>query len=287
MVDPARLTADTLRVLPRKRISRALGRIADLRAHPALLDPAIDLFVRVYGIDLADYVIPPGGFRSFDEFFTRKLRPGVRPIDPDPATLVSPADGRVEDLGPIDPAATLLVKGKRYEVVDLLGEPEAAERYRGGSFFIVYLSPRDYHRVHAPVAGPVCRARYLGGTLWPVNRIGLTYVPNLFAVNERVAVVQRHRELGEVTTVMVGATSVGRISLAFDHEVWTNRGNAPGVRRYGDDGPPLDKGEELGVFHLGSTAIVFVPPGHAMRFRVGAGAVVRMGEAILSSDEVA
>lgn len=286
MVDPARLTADTLRVLPRKRMSRALGRIADLRAPSAMLDRAIDVFVRVYDIDLSDYEIPPGGFRSFDEFFTRTLRPGVRPIDPDPATLVSPADGRVEDLGAIDPAATLLVKGKRYEVTDLLDEPEAAERYRGGSFFIVYLSPRDYHRVHAPVAGPVTRARYVGGTLWPVNRIGLTYVPNLFAINERVAIVQNHPELGEVTTVMVGATSVGRISLAFDHEVWTNLGNAPGVRRYGDDGPPIDKGEELGTFHLGSTAIVFVPPG-SLRFRVGAGAVVRMGEAVLSSSEVA
>ena len=268
-------------------MSRALGRIAELRAPSAVLERAIDLFVRAYDIDLSEAEIPVGGFRSFDAFFTRRLRDGARPIDPDTGTLVSPADGRIEDLGDIDPAGTLLVKGKRYEVGDLLGEPESVERYRGGKFFIVYLSPRDYHRVHAPVAGKVDRARYVGGSLWPVNRIGLTYVPNLFARNERVAVVQRHPDLGDVVTVMVGATSVGRISLAFDHEVWTNRGQAPGVRRYGDDGPPLDKGEELGTFHLGSTAIVFVPPSRAMRFAVSAGAMVRVGEAVLRSVEAA
>lgn len=268
-------------------MSRALGRIAELRAPSPVLDRAIDLFVRIYGIDLSEAQVPPGGFRSFDDFFTRTLKPGVRPIDPDAGTLVSPADGRIEDFGDIDPAGTLLVKGKRYEVGDLLGEPASAEHYRGGKFFIVYLSPRDYHRVHAPVAGPIVRARYVGGTLYPVNRIGLMYVPNLFAVNERVAVVQNHPEFGEVVTVMVGATSVGKISLAFDHEVWTNKGNAPGVRRYGDDGPPLDKGEELGTFHLGSTAIVFVPPGPLTRFRVTEGAVVRMGEAILTAGDAA
>ncbi len=284
MIDAARLTADTLRILPRKRISRALGRLADLRAPVPVLQAAIDLFVRTYDIDLAEAVVPPGGFRSFDEFFTRRLIDGARPIDPDPSVLVSPADGRLEDLGAIDPEGTLLVKGRRYEVTELLDEPEAAQAYAGGSYFIVYLSPRDYHRVHAPVHGPVVRARHVPGTLFPVNAIGLEHVPRLFAVNERVATVQQTR-FGEVTTVMVGAIGVGRISVSFDPEIWTNRGRAPGTRRYGLDGPPMDRGEELGVFHLGSTVLVFVPRGEGTTFEVEAGSAVRVGQGVLRFGE--
>lgn len=285
MIDAARLTADTLRILPRKRISRALGRLAELRAPGPLLDRAIDLFVRTYDIDMREAVVPPGGFRSFDEFFTRRLVDGARPIDPDPSALVSPADGRLEDLGSIDPQGTLLVKGRRYDVAELLDEPEAAKAYAGGSYFIVYLSPRDYHRVHAPVSGPVVRARHVPGTLFPVNAIGLEHVPRLFAVNERVAIVQQ-AAFGEVTTVMVGAIGVGRISVSFDSEICTNRGRAPGVRRYGPDGPPIERGEELGVFHLGSTVIVFVPRREGARFEVEAGSAVRVGQAVLRLGEV-
>ncbi|MEM9071591.1 MAG: archaetidylserine decarboxylase [Myxococcota bacterium] len=241
---------------------------------------AIDLFVRAYDIDVSEAIVPEGGFRSFDEFFTRRLKDGARPADPDPSAILSPADGRLEDLGVVDPAGSLLVKGRRYDVAELLGDPEAAASYAGGTYFIVYLSPRDYHRVHAPVSGSVVRAQHVPGTLFPVNSIGLEHVPKLFARNERVAIVQR-TELGEVTTIMVGAIGVGRISVSFDHEISTNTGRAPGVRRYGEDGPPMERAEELGTFHLGSTAIVFIPPGMASRFVVDGSRPVRVGEAVL------
>ncbi len=283
MIDVARLTADTLRILPRKRISRVLGRLADLRAPGPLLQRAIDLFVRSYDIDLSEAVVPPGGFKSFDEFFTRRLVEGARPIDLDPAAVVSPADGRLEDLGEIDPDGTLLVKGRPYRVAELVDEPGAVAAYAGGSYFIVYLSPRDYHRVHAPASGRVARVRHIPGTLFPVNSIGLEHVPRLFAVNERVAIVQQTR-FGELTTVMVGAIGVGRISVSFDPEVHTNRGRSPGVRRYAD-GPPIERGAEIGVFHLGSTVIVFVPPHEGARFEVEAGSAVRVGQAVLRIGE--
>ncbi|HJL34316.1 MAG TPA: archaetidylserine decarboxylase [Polyangiaceae bacterium LLY-WYZ-15_(1-7)] len=261
-----------------------MGRLADLRAPSPLLEQAVDAFARSYDIDLGEAVVPPGGFKTFDEFFTRKLREGARPADPDPGAVLSPADGRVEDLGPIDPEGSLLVKGRRYEVAELLGDAASAERYRGGSYFIVYLSPRDYHRVHAPVSGAVVELRHVPGTLYPVNAIGVTHVPQLFAKNERVAVVQRTERRGEVATIMVGAIGVGRISVCFDDLV-TNVGRAPGVRRYGEDGPPIERAEELGVFHIGSTAIVFVPPeAGASRFVVTAGAQVRVGQAILRGE---
>jgi phosphatidylserine decarboxylase len=281
MIDPARLTAELLDVLPRKQISRAMGKAADLRAPRPVLSTAIDAFARAYGIDLDEAIVPREGFRTFDDFFTRRLKPGARPIDPDELAVVSPADGKVEDLGPVDPSGALLIKGKRYTVAELVGDPEAAARYGGGHYFVVYLSPRDYHRVHAPIGGPVTTLRYVAGTLFPVNAIGLQHVPQLFAVNERVAVEQRSEHHGPVTTVLVGAIGVGRISVAFDDVMTNVAGSAPGLRDYGDDGPPIERAEELGTFHLGSTAIVFVPPDRAMRFVVGPGARVKVGEALL------
>ena len=271
-------------MLPRKRISRLIGSIADLDGPQAVVDKAVDAFVRTYGIDLSEAVVPQGGFRSFNDFFTRRLVAGARPVAPDARILVSPADGKVEDLGPIDRASTLLVKGKLYEVGDLLGSDEEAARFEGGSYFIVYLSPRDYHRVHAPVTGPVETLRYVPGTLFPVNRIGTEHIPRLFARNERMAIRQRSQVHGEVVSVMVGAIGVGRIGLAFD-DAQTNRGERPGLRTYGDEPPVLERGEELGVFHLGSTVIVFATSDAALEFLVEPGVSVRVGEGIARAAE--
>jgi phosphatidylserine decarboxylase len=281
MIDPARLTAELLEVLPRKQISRAMGKAADLRAPRPVLGSAIDAFAKAYGIDLDEAIVPREGFATFDDFFTRRLKPGVRPVDADPLAVVSPADGKVEDLGAIDPSGALLVKGKRYTVAELVGDADDARRYAGGHYFIVYLSPRDYHRVHSPVGGAVASMRHVGGTLFPVNSIGIRHVPQLFAVNERVAVEQRSEHHGPVTTILVGAIGVGRISVSFDDVLTNVAGSQPGVRRYGEDGPPLVRAEELGTFHLGSTAIVFVGPTRRLRFVVEPGARVRVGEAVL------
>ncbi|MFW5877128.1 MAG: archaetidylserine decarboxylase [Myxococcota bacterium] len=253
--------------------------MADLSGPQVLVDRAVRTFSRVYGVDLSEAVVPDGGFPTFDEFFTRRLRPGVRPVDPDPTSIVSPADGRLEDLGEVDPRARLQVKGRDYSVAELLGDEEAARGYAGGTFFIVYLSPRDYHRVHAPVTGSVELLRHVPGTLWPVNSIGLQHVPNLFARNERVAVAQRTDRFGLVTSVLVGAMGVGRIGLSFD-DLRTNTGRAGGVRRYDGTAPVIERGDELGVFHLGSTVIVFLPPGRGIRLEHRSGDVVRMGEAV-------
>lgn len=273
----SRLAAHTVRALPRKGLSSALGRLAGAKAPQAVVDRAIAAFVRAYDVDLSEVVTPPGGFRTFDDFFTRRLVDGARPVDPDPNAIVSPADGRVEDFGPMTSGAALLVKGQRYTASDLLGDPAAAAAYEGGHYFIVYLSPRDYHRVHAPTSGPVQQVRYVPGTLFPVNRIGTEHIPQLFARNERLAIVQESVVHGTVTTIMVGAIGVGRIELSFD-DVQTNSGHEPGLRSYADAPIAMDRGNELGVFHMGSTAIVMLPG--SVDFRVQAGDSVRMGQAI-------
>lgn len=277
----SRVAAEALRLLPRKRLSRAIGRLAATPAGRAVIDRSIDLYVRAYDVDLGEAVAPPGGFRTFDEFFTRALKPGARPIEGDENTLISPADGLLEDIGPIEPGALLRVKGQEYEVGELLGDPTAASRFVGGTFAVVYLSPRDYHRVHAPVRGGVHTVRHVGGTLLPVNAFGVASYPRLFARNERVAVTQESPLFGEVVSIMVGAIGVGRISIAFDASVMTNVGRGPTSHRYHpEDVPTLDRGEELGTFHLGSTVVLLLAPGAPLVHRVRAGERLRVGQTI-------
>ena len=280
-LSPSRVAATSLKAVPRKRLSRILGRVTRVQAPERLLRTAVDVYCRAYGVELDDYRVPDAGFPSFDAFFTRELKPGVRRLDPDPAVVTSPADGRVEDAGAISVDATLRIKGKRYSAAELLGDASKAADFEGGSFAIIYLSPRDYHRVHAPVTGNVTSVRHVGGTLFPVNDIGLQHIPLLFARNERIVVHQHTERFGPVATIMVGAMFVGRISVSFDHSIVTNNGKREGNRDYGGSGPILERGQELGTFHMGSTAIVMLPRCDGLGVVRSAGDSIRMGEALM------
>jgi phosphatidylserine decarboxylase len=263
-----------LRALPRTRVSRAVGRLCDTPLPAGLSRAVVSLYVRAYGVDLGECEARDGAYESFDQFFTRELLPGRRTICPNSRDIASPADGTIEAIGPVDLDGTLLVKKQRYTVADLIGDPVDANRYAGGQFAIVYLSPRDYHRVHAPVAGAISRVRSMPGDLYPVNAIGERHVPLLFSTNRRVAIVIDTPSLGRVTVVMVGAIIVGRITVSA----------VPGQDvPLGDHvlSPPksVQKGEEIGIFHLGSTAIVFVERGSAARFARATGPV-RLGQSL-------
>ncbi|WP_245678160.1 archaetidylserine decarboxylase [Chondromyces crocatus] len=213
----------------------------------------MNLYSRAYSVDLDAAVPIEEPYESFDAFFTRALRDGIRPPCADPASVISPADGRLHDAGPVVEGGELLVKGQPYRVAELVGDEAEAERYVGGQFAVIYLSPRDYHRVHSPVAGRITQIRSLPGDLYPVNSIGERHVPKLFSRNRRVAIVIDTPDRGRVTVVMVGAMIVGRITVsAIDaHDV-----------PLGDHtiSPPveLNRGDEIGRFHLGSTAVMFV-----------------------------
>jgi phosphatidylserine decarboxylase len=268
-------TAQFLRVLPRARIGQALGRLADHRWSPPLGRAVVSVYSRVYDVRLEDCV-DSGGWSSFDAFFTRRLRDGVRAIDPDPRAITSPADGRIESMGPIDGRGTFTVKGRPYSVAELVGGEQEAARFLGGAGFVVYLSPRDYHRVHAPVSGTIRRIRSMPGDYFPVNAIGVQHVPNLFCRNRRVAIeIDADGGLGRVTVVMVVAMIVGRITT-----VGVDARDVP----LGDHvfEPPLRvaRGDEIGVFHLGSTAVVLTEKRAAGSWLVGEGPV-RYGQALL------
>ena len=268
-------TAQILRVLPRARIGRAIGRLAEHRWSPPLGRAVVGLYSRVYAVELGECV-ENGGWSSFDAFFTRRLRDGVRRVDPDPRAVLSPADGRIESMGSIDEGGTFVVKGRPYSVAELVGGTDEAKRFLGGAGCVVYLSPRDYHRVHAPVAGTIARIRSMPGDYYPVNSIGMRHVANLFCRNRRVAIeIDAEGGLGRVTVVMVVAMIVGRITTIGVEEADVPLGDLAFA-------PPLevDRGDEIGVFHLGSTAVVLVEKHAVGRWLVSEGPV-RYGEALM------
>lgn len=251
-------------------------------------------YVRALGVDVSDAVKPPDGFRSFDDFFTRQLVPNARPIDVAPNAIVSPCDGRIEAAGRIRADGSFQIKGSAYTAVELLGSQSLAEAYVGGHFVVIYLSPRDYHRVHAPDNGAVVSVTRIAGALNPVNAWGVKAVPGLFAKNQRVCVVQRSSNHGNLAVVMVGALGVGRISLSFtvpdsDPDPSPNRGRTTDQSKVSSTKtnghhrgalPQLARGQELGIFHLGSTVVLCLERQPTLQFVRQVGDTLRMGETL-------
>ena len=168
-------------------------------------------YASLYGADLSESEQPEHGYHCFDDFFTRRLRPGARPIAE--AVLVSPADGKVVSAGRLADGAVLVAKGQSYSVPELTGIPTDQRGYAAGHFAVIYLAPGNYHRVHAPVDGRVSQIQATKGDLFPVNAIGERHIPQLFVRNLRASIAIDTESLGRVTVVMVGATIVGRIEV--------------------------------------------------------------------------
>lgn len=263
--------------LPRSLLSRIVGRIARVRLPPFMLLPVVRAFAAVYGADLAEAARPPGGYRSFDDFFTRTLAPGVRPLDGRPDVIVSPCDGRRGAAGRIENGTALQIKGRPYAVADLV-PPEWVHALAGGAYLTIYLAPGNYHRVHAPAAARVTAVAHTPGTLWPVNAAAVAHIDRLFCVNERLS-FRLETAGGPMVAVMVGATCVGRITTPLDTTFVTNDGRTdPRERRYDD--LRVAAGDELGVFHMGSTVVLLAAPG-AATFAPGAvGDPVQMGRTV-------
>jgi phosphatidylserine decarboxylase len=266
-----------LRLLPKNLISRLAGVLADLRLPAPLLRSFIRFYSQRYRVDLTEMRKPIEEMKSFNDFFTRELKPDARVIDADPLSVISPVDGQVAEYGPVTGGMLIQTKGVHYSLVDLLGE-NAAERYAEGFFITLYLSPADYHRIHAPISGQVKRFSYFSGNLWPVNALGVKHVGGLFALNERI-VTPLEGTQGVVTVVKVGATVVGRITLDYN-ELRTNKG-----RRTHIDLPVVPtrhyhKGDEIGQFQLGSTVILLFEKGRFIPRRLQTGQPIRLGEGL-------
>jgi phosphatidylserine decarboxylase len=268
-----------MRVLPKNRLSQTMGQLARLRLPKPAMLAVLRAYVRRFGVDLAEAEHPLEAYTSVDEFFTRRLRPGARPIAPSSDAVVSPCDGEIVSIGALSGNMLLQAKGRRYSLVRFLEDSELAERMRGGVQVTIYLSPRDYHRVHAPVAGSVSGYRYIPGLLFPVSRAAVERVDELFAINERLVTVLDAPDLGPCAVGMVGAYGVGHITVAYD-DIRTNQGGAEVVRHDAPSPRRVQAGDELGMFHFGSTVVLVFPPNVVELDALSVGERVRMGQKI-------
>ncbi len=267
-------------LLPQHLISRAAGKIADC-TWPWLKNPFITWFVKRYQVDMSEALEhDPTVHACFNDFFTRELKPGARKIEGDSRSVVSPADGVISQLGPIEHGRIFQAKGHSYSLLELVGgNPEHAALFQGGQFATVYLSPRDYHRVHMPFTGTLREMIYVPGDLFSVNRVTAENVPRLFARNER-AVCLFDTPAGPMAVILVGAMIVAAIETVWAGQVAPTRRQLHS-RRYNETPPTLQRGEEMGRFKLGSTVIVLFGAGHTnWDAGLGAGDFLRMGQLI-------
>lgn len=253
-----RVAVQALKLLPKNFVSRAFGSVSDVE-FPAPFQTTVNrVFANLVGADLSESEQAPNAYPSLNSFFTRRLRPGVRPVGTeDPAAAVSPVDGVLSNFGPIVDDTLIQAKGREYKLVDLVDSGAQREVFEGGHYATVYLSPRDYHRIHSPTSGRVNRVSYIPGHLFPVNSLAVRNIEELFAVNERLISYMENPKMGRVGVVKVGATCVGRIGVSF-HEIETNMRFRR--RREIEMETPVEvgHGDELGLFSLGSTVIVLI-----------------------------
>lgn len=270
--------------LPQAALSRSFGRLADLRIPRPLRRTVLRTFARTVGIDVAEAERPIGDYASINDFFVRRLRPGARAWPDDADTAASPADGITGQHGTITDGRLIQAKGRDYTAAELLMDAAEAHRFEGGTFLTIYLSPRHYHRLHAPCGGTIPFARYVPGALLPVNAAAVVHVAGLFPRNERV-ICTIDAPIGRCAVVAIGAYNVGRISTSFD-EAWagggravSNRGTPAETRRY-DPPLPVAQGAEIMAFHLGSTIVLLFEPGPRLTAPVP-GTEIRLGTVIL------
>ena len=263
------------RVVPQHQLSRVVGKLA-ASENPIVKNTLIQAFKAQYGIDMS--IAEQSNalkYKSFNEFFTRSLKDGVRAIDDSPNSIVSPADGAISQLGKIEDGDIFQAKGQSFSVEKLIADPQLAEPFKNGQFATVYLSPKDYHRVHMPFAGTLTETLYVPGELFSVNQTTAENIPGLFARNERM-VCLFDTELGRMAVVLVGAMIVAGIET-----VATGKVKPTGRLELNQHNLFLEKGAELGRFYLGSTAVIlFEQDKMQWDAMFKANSVVVMGEAL-------
>ena len=279
--------SDRLAVLPqyffpKQALTRFAGWVSS-RERGWVTTEIIRRFVLKYRVNMDEALQPDiAGYATFNDFFTRALKPGARPIAD--ADLVSPVDGAISQFGVIAHDQILQAKGHNYSITAAVGGDAAlAAQYEHGSFATLYLSPRDYHRIHMPLGGRLTRMTYVPGELFSVNPITARGVPGLFARNERVVCVFESAR-GPFVLILVGATIVGSMATVWHGVINRSRGKAVRTWTYPRQGEPevvLKKGDEMGRFLLGSTVVMLFPKGQLNFNREWApGRSIRLGEAM-------
>lgn len=249
-------------VLPHRFLSSLARRLA-YSTSPGTKQWLIDTVTRKFDVDLSEAAeSDPRAYPSFNAFFTRALKPGARVADPDPRALLMPADGHISQCGAIEDGRIFQAKGQSFTAAELLGDAAAAEPFRDGLFATVYLSPRDYHRVHMPWTGTLRETVHVPGRLFSVGTDAVANVPRLFARNERL-VCHFDTDFGPMVSVMVGALLVSGVETVWSGDEIPAYGTAITRKDYRGKGITLERFAEMARFNYGSTVIVLLPPGVA------------------------
>ncbi len=270
-------------IIPQHGLSRLMGAFASRRCG-WLTTAFTRWFINRYQVDMSEAKQPdPAAYATFNEFFTRELKPGARPMLAGDAQLAQPVDGAISQLGPIREGRIFQAKGFDYSAESLLADASDAATFTDGQFATIYLSPRDYHRIHMPIAGTLRKMTYVPGALFSVNQNTVANVPELFARNERV-VALFDTAVGPMAMVLVGATIVASIETVWSGTVTPPTGSDVFSWRYPNDGAQaihLDKGAEMGRFKLGSTVILlFGKDALSFADSLEPGSPVRLGEVL-------
>jgi phosphatidylserine decarboxylase len=264
-------------ILPHRLLSKMAYRVARSEWIPGKRF-LIDQVVRRFDVDLSEAEQPdPLAYPHFNAFFTRALRHGARIADPDPQALLMPADGRISQLGRIEDGRIFQAKGQAFTAAELLGDEAAAQAFHCGSFATVYLSPRDYHRVHMPWSGTLRETLHVPGRLFTVAPWGVESIPRLFARNERL-VCHFDCDFGPMAVVMVGAMLVSGVESVWGGEEIPPFGNAVRHRDWRGHDIKLTRFAEMARFNYGSTVIVLVPEGVVDLVSLPSQHLVRVGQ---------
>lgn len=270
-------------LLPKHLLSRLVGKLASAEMG-AITTAAIKAFIKKYNVDMSEAAMPsPDAYRSFNDFFTRALKPGARPLHEQEQTIVHPVDGAISQLGPIKEGRIFQAKGHDYSSLALLGDQsDDDKRFIDGDFATIYLAPKDYHRIHMPIEGTLSKMTYVPGDLFSVNPLTAENVPGLFARNERVVAIFE-TAIGPIAMVLVGATIVASIETVWAGTVTPPTGKNVFTWDYPTSGPnaiTLAKGDEMGRFKLGSTVVMLFEKGAIENFanELAPKSVTRMGE---------
>jgi phosphatidylserine decarboxylase precursor len=266
-------------LLPQHLLSRLVGRFAECRT-PWIKNRLIDGFRRYYDVDMSEALQPdPAAYPHFNAFFTRALKADARPLDTTPGAVLSPVDGTISQRGTLQYGRIFQAKGRGYALTTLLGgDSQRADPFIDGEFATLYLSPRDYHRVHMPLTGTLRETVYIPGDLYSVNATTTAGVENLFARNERLVAIF-DTALGPMAMVLVGAMIVAGIETVWRGQVAPLPRQPLLLDRFDATPPRLEQGAEMGRFKLGSTVILLFPKGSLQWLEgLSAGSPVRMGE---------
>ena len=242
-------------VVPKNLLSHWVGKLMHLSLPEPFRRWSLKWFIKKYHIDMSEAELDLLMYPNIGALFTRRLNPRLRPVIRE-SFAVHPCDARITTFGCVDAGVMVQAKNHNYTLTDFVGESELAAKLGNGFYLTYYLCPTDYHRVHSPVDGKVRKVIHLPGNLWPVNDWSVNRIERLFAVNERI-VVELETERGILVLVMVGATNVGKMTLSFLPELVSNQAAATDPqRRVFLPQTELKKGDELGIFHMGSTVIM-------------------------------